>query len=80
MRMQTGEVLGARPHPCPLPQEREKRLPRFDQSKASLNLIAPRCELQKRSDKHCDFRAAGIVLSQFPLPGGEGQGEGERYN
>jgi hypothetical protein len=74
------KVLNARPHPCPLPQERENHSPRFEYAKSPLNSFVPCCELRKSSGRQGDFRKSESGPSLFPLPGGEGQGEGERSN
>jgi len=58
-------VALARPHPGPLPQEREKSPPSHEESNAGTGTS--------------DSRFAGDAPSLFPLPGGEGQGEGERH-
>jgi hypothetical protein len=58
-------VFYARPHPGPLPQEREKVIQLFDESSAGV--IAT----------YSEFRTRGNIN---PLPGGEDTGEGGRKN
>ena len=60
------KMFNDRPHPGPLPQERENRS-RF---------------CSKTRDWICPtlFRESGNARSLFPLLGGEGQGEGGRYH
>ncbi len=67
----------ARPHPDPLPQEREKRLPLTDVSTplADSSVI---CKRQRSSETQFGSRATRGAQSLSPLPGGAGQGEGER--
>jgi hypothetical protein len=55
----------ARPHPGPLPQEREKPSP----------LLSKTCGWVGRVDDRSTQRKQTL----FPLPGGEGQGEGESH-
>ena len=55
-----------RPHPGPLPQERENRSP-------SSEMACDRICLTTCSEKQ-------TLRLLFPLPRGEGQGEGERNN
>jgi hypothetical protein len=57
--------LNARPHPGPLPQERENRLPPH---RISCGWIG-----------RTGFRVSPSSHWLHPLPGGEGRGEGERY-
>ena len=61
----TRSQLLARPHPGPLPQERENHPPSHAKSSAP---IIP-----------TDSRVFGDAPSLSPLPGGEGQGEGGRH-
>ncbi len=58
-----GTELLARPHPGPLPQERENPSSVFEQSSVG--------------DSSCDSRTSQSRRKLSPLPGGEGQGEGE---
>ena len=64
--MKTLKVARARPHPCPLPQERENNSP------------APSIA----GGWSCRARFREMLSAQLlsPLPGGEGQGEGERFH
>jgi NADH-quinone oxidoreductase subunit F len=66
LRKCLGFELDARPHPGPLPQERENRSPALEKSKVSAD------------SNVSQINESGQMLS--PLPGGEGQGEGERQN
>jgi len=59
-------VLNPRPHPGPLPQERENLSPSHTMSCDWI------CRMVTRHEQ--DARLL------FPLPGGEGQGEGGRFN
>jgi superfamily I DNA/RNA helicase len=63
---QTRSELIARPHPGPLPQERESPAPPYSNSDAALFTDDP--------------KTTSHAQSLSPLPGGEGQGEGERQN
>jgi hypothetical protein len=66
MKTRSNKVLNSRPHPSPLPQERENRSPSHE---ISCDWI---CQMI--------FRESRSVRLLFPLPGGEGQGEGECSN
>ncbi len=57
--------MNVRPHPGPLPQERENRLPSQTNCRGWVG--------------RTDSRNTKRVQCLFPLPGGEGQGEGERH-
>ena len=70
--------MNNRPHPGPLPQEREKRLPSLIVARVLYYSLASWDEEARRSDSRLESRIAGIGLCLFPLLGGEGQGEGER--
>ena len=59
-----GDQLNARPHPGPLPQERENYSPAFEKSRDEVSLSG------------AGANEGGRTLSS--LPGGEGRGEGER--
>jgi hypothetical protein len=59
-------VLNNRPHPGPLPRERGERLPSHEISCWGI------CRTF--------FRELQSIRLLFPLPGGEGQGEGEGFN
>jgi DNA helicase-2/ATP-dependent DNA helicase PcrA len=63
---QTRSELIARPHPGPLPQERENSALSYSNSDAALFTNNP--------------QSTGSAQSLSPLPGGEGQGEGGRPN
>jgi len=54
------------PHDCPLPRERENYSPSLTHS----------CDWIRRMV----FDKPESVRKLFPLPGGEGRGEGERYH
>ena len=56
--------VNARPHPGPLPQERENRLLVLEKLEAGIGAR--------------DLRENENARLRSPLPGGEGQGEGER--
>ncbi len=58
------DKLNVRPHPGPLPRERENRL----QPRRISCVWICRAVIRESKD----------VRLLFPLPGGEGQGEGER--
>ena len=64
MKTRSNIVVNDRPHPCPLPRERENCSPSHEIS--------------------CDWICRTVVRQEqdvrrlFPLPGREGQGEGER--
>jgi len=57
-------VLNNRPHPGPLPQERGKCVPSLSGTSGWISRTI--------------FRKSRNAHLLFPLPGGEGQGEGER--
>jgi hypothetical protein len=75
----TGETiaLNDRPHPGPLPREREKRSLTFSVARVSYCSLASCDEEASRSDRRFNYRIFRIGQSLFPLLGGEGQGEGE---
>ena len=62
MKTSTHRLLNDRPHPSPLPQGREQRSPSHSKTN---DWICPTLIHESRS-----------VQSLFPLPGGEGRGEG----
>ncbi len=74
-----GSLLPDRPHPGPLPQERENPSP--------VSHIADPCRYSARAPAinretpiaAASSESASTARSLFPLPGGEGQGEGERH-
>ena len=68
-----------RPHPGPLPQERENRSPSSCVAILSSGLCDSHSELLERRDRQFDFRITKDARKLSPLPGGEGQGEGERH-
>jgi hypothetical protein len=70
--------MNARPHPDPLPQEREKRSPLLGVVKASDDLSVICFDEPSRSARPFDSRKYCGGQWLFPLLGGEGQGEGER--
>jgi hypothetical protein len=76
----TGEriEMDDRPHPGPLPQERENRSPSLGTTSALRNSSAPRREEARRGDSQFESRITRIDLCLFPLLGGEGKGEGGR--
>lgn len=69
-----------RPHPCPLPQERENCSPALRVAKWLPSSSVSRHESQSGGGRQIDFVKSGDVRWLFPLPEREGQGEGERYN
>jgi hypothetical protein len=73
-----GISFNAYPHPDPLPQERGKRTPSLCIARASRSLFTFRFDEAKRGDRPIDSRKLRGIRSLFPLPGGEGQGEGGR--
>jgi hypothetical protein len=72
--------MNDRPHPGPLPQERENRSPSLCVAKAARNSFAFRFVETSRSDRQSDSRKTSNGQPLCPLPGGEGQGEGVRYH
>ena len=72
--------LNDRPHPGPLPQEKENRSPASRFRGASSGLLDFHIELPKRGGRQIDLQTIGDDQRLSPLPGGEGQGEGERPN
>jgi hypothetical protein len=72
------KTLNDCPHPGPLHQERENRSPVSCIAQSScLSLFIQHEELTNGGNP-TDFRAIKNSRLLFPLPGGEGQGEGER--
>ncbi len=69
----------ARPHPGPLRHERENHAPAQCIISRSLSSRVRSSELPETGDKHCDVRKTRDARKLSPLPGGEGQGEGERH-
>ncbi len=80
MKTRSNKVLNVRPHPGPLPQEREKHSSALGVRWHMHNLCAPRFAQPKLGNRWDDFQTTRDVRWVFPLPGGEGQGEGERHN
>ena len=78
MKTLVEKVWNDRPHPGPLPQEREKRAPSLDDARGSRRLFAFCFDEAKRGDRLMDARRISCVQSRFPLPGGGGRGEGGR--
>ena len=70
--------VDARPHPSPLPQERENV--RRPHTLRMLHSVRPfhAPNHRRTATAKINYRNTGSVASPFPLPGGEGQGEGER--
>jgi hypothetical protein len=68
------------PHPGPLPKERENRSPASRVADESHGSLVLRSELPITGDRLVDIRKTRNSQSLFPLPGGEGQGEGERFS
>lgn len=66
-----------RPHPGHLSQERGNRSPALRVTKRSCSSIAANSELPERRERQFDSRIPSDAQKLFPLPGGEGQGEGE---
>ena len=80
MKTQNVKMLNDRPHPGPLPPEREKRSQPLCIARASRNSFAFRFDEAKRGGRPIDARKNCIGQTRFPLPGGEGQGEGGRIH
>jgi hypothetical protein len=80
MNIMSGGKLNVRPHPGPLPQERENHSPAagIAQSLCLSLVILP--EESTTGVNSIGFRAMRTSQWLFPLPGGEGQGEGEHNN
>ncbi|MFO1515262.1 MAG: hypothetical protein U1F83_20570 [Verrucomicrobiota bacterium] len=72
-------ALNGRPHPGPLPQVRGNCSPSFCVARTS-GSFAFSSNQQRRGDRQFDLREIRIGQSLFPLPGGEGPGEGEGHN
>ena len=70
----------ARPHPGPLPQERENRSTAPCVFKLPCCSFAFYAEQAVRSDRPFDSRIIRAARLLSPLPGGEGQGEGEHLH
>jgi len=66
-----------RPHPGPLPQEREKAAPPAEVSKPVEPAAAQTAKTEGGAEAETN-RAVTARTSVLPLPGGEGRGEGER--
>jgi hypothetical protein len=66
------------PHPGPLPQAREKRSQWPGIAEASVNSFEFRFAKPKHGNRLINSQKNGSVQSLFPLPEGEGQGEGSR--
>ena len=64
MKFVKAKAFNNRPHPGPLPQERENRSPSLSGTGGRISRTI--------------FRKSRNAHLLFPLPGGEGQGEGER--
>ena len=78
--MKTLLILNHRPHPSPLPQERGKRsLPLYVAEELCSSFVF-RFDQAMRGSRPIYFRKFSSVQLLFPLPGGEGQGEGGRNN
>ena len=74
-----GSLLNDRPHPDPLPQERENRSLSHKISRAKFcRTVFGRPAYG--GERQTDLQTNRISRWMFPLPGGEGQGEGGRYN
>ena len=78
--MNVKRVFDARPHPCPLPQERENYSPCSSEAKLLVRSTGFRRNPKAVGDSLNDEQAIEASRVLFPLPGGEGQGEGERQN
>ena len=70
--------LDARPHPGPLPQERENCSPAFNVVKVLGGSFAFCFDSPRRGDMQVDSQKIYGDHWLFPLLGGEGQGEGGR--
>ena len=80
MRTRNDLVLNDRPHPGPLPQERENRSPAFGGASALCNSSDSACESPGRGNRQIGFQTTRDGRWLSPLPEGEGQGEGGRNN
>lgn len=76
MSRQRNKVLNSRPHPCPVPQERENFSPRLGEAEPAFNLMLFCYESQTSGDVQWGIQESATYRRLFPLPGGEGQGEG----
>ena len=72
--------MHVRPHPGPLPQERESFPPVSVSTAVSWLSIRPFAVYQGEAIATATGILSSSARSLFPLPGGEGQGEGERHN
>ena len=61
-------------------QERENRPPSLCVAKALGGSIVSRFDQPRRGDKQINFQETDIGQLLFPLPGGEGYGEGESHS
>ena len=80
MNILEGKMFDDRPHPSPLPQERENRTPASRVGGPSPDSFVFRFELPKSGDGRIGVQTIEDDQRLFPLPGGEGQGEGERHH
>jgi hypothetical protein len=80
MKIFLGAMWTDRPHPGPLRQEREKCPQPLCVAMATRNLLAFCFDGAKRGNRPIDSKKKRGIQPLFPLPGGEGQGEGGRNN
>src|SRR6185503_5124103 len=69
-----------RPHPSPLPLEREKHSPRWEEMNVSGWSCALVLKLPTGGNCNDHVGMARGVPYGLPLPGGEGRGEGDRLS
>jgi len=80
MNAMSVEKLNVRPHPGPLPQERENRLPAAGTAQSLCLSLVFLPEESANGVNPTGFRAMRTSQLLLPLPGGEGRGESERDN
>jgi hypothetical protein len=80
MKMVPEIMLNDHPHSSRLPQEREKRTQFFCVARQSCFASAPGYEKKDSGNSLIAFGMIQVPRRLFPLLGGEGQGEGGRYN
>ena len=73
-------LLMARPHPSPLPQERENHFAVAGEIARAQFFRDPTGKVHKGGISTKADRISLTRRQLSPLPGGEGQGEGERYH
>ena len=78
MKMRSNKMFDVRPHPGPLPQEREKHSQPLCIAEGSCSSFAFRFDEAKHGDRPVDSRKNCGIQLLSPLLGGGGQGEGGR--